>query len=115
MKLFCLSGSIKNISFVTAILIITKIIPRCRSTSFFKIIMTFNILGLPYHFFVVESPQPRGLFLVDGELQTSKLVKIIMKTIAILALTAAAFVSCQQQQPTPTAPQEPVTVAPIKK
>ncbi len=38
-----------------------------------------------------------------------------MKTIAILALTAAAFVSCQQQQPTPTAPQEPVTVAPIKK
>ncbi len=25
-----------------------------------------------------------------------------MKTIAILALTAAAFVSCQQQQPTPT-------------
>ena len=28
----------------------------------------------------------------------SKLVKIIMKTIAILALTAAALVSCQQQQ-----------------
>ena len=28
----------------------------------------------------------------------SKLVKINMKTIAILALTAAALVSCQQQQ-----------------
>ena len=28
----------------------------------------------------------------------SKLVKIIMKTIAVLALAAAALVSCQQQQ-----------------
>lgn len=38
-----------------------------------------------------------------------------MKTIAILALTAAALVSCQQQQqqqPTETAPQ---TVAPVQK
>ena len=34
----------------------------------------------------------------NGRFKTSKLVKIIMKTIAILALTAAAFVSCQQQQ-----------------
>ncbi len=43
--------------------------------------------------------------------------RIIMKTIAILALTAAALVSCQQQQQqqvTPTTP-EPVQVAPIKK
>ena len=39
-----------------------------------------------------------------------------MKTIAILALTAAAFVSCQQQQPVEQPIQEPVqTVAPIKK
>ena len=40
-----------------------------------------------------------------------------MKTIAILALTAAAFVSCQQQQqPVEQPTQEPVqTVAPIKK
>ena len=41
-----------------------------------------------------------------------------MKTIAILALTAAALVSCQQQQQqqvtTPVTP-EPVQVAPIKK
>ncbi len=44
--------------------------------------------------------------------------KKVMKTIAILALTAAALVSCQQQQqqqqvvtPTP----EPAPVAPIKK
>ena len=29
-----------------------------------------------------------------------------MKKIAILALTAAAFVSCQQQQQQPTPPQE---------
>lgn len=40
-----------------------------------------------------------------------------MKTIAILALTAAALVSCQQQQqqqPVPTVEPAPV-VAPIKK
>lgn len=40
-----------------------------------------------------------------------------MKTIAILALTAAALVSCQQQQQqqvVPTTP-EPAPVAPIKK
>lgn len=41
-----------------------------------------------------------------------------MKTIAILALTAAAFVSCQQQQqqaaPTPEAPV-PASVTPVKK
>ena len=30
-----------------------------------------------------------------------------MKTIAILALTAAAFVSCQQQQPVEQPTQEP--------
>ncbi len=41
----------------------------------------------------------------------------IMKTIAILALTAAALVSCQQQQQQqlPTTTVEPVQVAPIKK
>jgi hypothetical protein len=102
-----------RLTFVTGILIIIKIIPRFRSTSIFKIIMAFNILGLPYHFFVVESPQPRGLFLAAGELQTSKLVKIIMKTIAILALTAAAFVSCQQQQQQQQVPTEPVAPAPV--
>ena len=40
-----------------------------------------------------------------------------MKKIAILALTAAAFVSCQQQQ-TPAAvdtPVEPIAVTPVKK
>ena len=37
-----------------------------------------------------------------------------MKTIAILALTAAAFVSCQQQQPVP-APAETPVVVPTKK
>ncbi|MDO5465381.1 MAG: hypothetical protein Q4F40_10645 [Akkermansia sp.] len=41
-----------------------------------------------------------------------------MKTIAILALTAAALVSCQQQQQqqvTPALTPEPAPVAPIKK
>jgi len=40
-----------------------------------------------------------------------------MKTIAILALTAAALVSCQQQQQQqlPTTTVEPTPVAPIKK
>ena len=40
-----------------------------------------------------------------------------MKYITVLALTAAAFVSCQQQQ-TPAAvdtPVEPIVVAPVKK
>lgn len=47
-----------------------------------------------------------------------KTSKIIMKKIAILALTAAAFVSCQQQQQQQTTVQEPVapipTVEPVK-
>ena len=34
-----------------------------------------------------------------------------MKTIAILALTAAALVSCQQQQQTPEPVQTPVVTA----
>lgn len=42
-----------------------------------------------------------------------------MKYITVLALTAAAFVSCQQQQQqTPAAvdtPVEPIVVAPVKK
>lgn len=46
-----------------------------------------------------------------------KTSKIIMKKIAILALTAAAFVSCQQQQQQTTV-QEPIapipTVEPVK-
>ena len=41
--------------------------------------------------------------------------KKVMKTIAILALTAAALVSCQQQQQLPTPTPEPTPVAPIKK
>ena len=43
--------------------------------------------------------------------------KTDMKYITILAMTAAAFVSCQQQQ-TPEAvdtPVEPITVTPAKK
>jgi len=39
---------------------------------------------------------------------------IIMKKIAILALTAAAFVSCQQQQQQQTPPQEIVTPQPVE-
>ena len=55
---------------------------------------------------------------MSGALQTIKTSQDKMKTIAILALTAAALVSCQQQQqqqvpPTPT--PEPAPVAPIKK
>lgn len=41
-----------------------------------------------------------------------------MKTIAILALTAAAFVSCQQQQQQAAPTQEatvPASVTPVKK
>lgn len=41
-----------------------------------------------------------------------KTSKIIMKKIAILALTAAAFVSCQQQQQQQVTP-EPVAPAPV--
>ena len=37
-----------------------------------------------------------------------------MKKIAILALTAAAFVSCQQQQQQQTPPQEIVTPQPVE-
>ena len=46
-----------------------------------------------------------------------KTSKIIMKTIAILALTAAALVSCQQQQQQQQPVQEPVApvVTPVKK
>ena len=51
-----------------------------------------------------------------GYFKHQKLVKIIMKTIAILALTAAAFVSCQQQQPVEApAPAPAPEVAPLKK
>ncbi len=59
----------------------------------------------------------RALFLLleAGQLQTSKLVKIIMKTIAILALTAAALVSCQQQQQVEPATTTTVVVTPTKK
>ena len=61
----------------------------------------------------------RALFLLleAGQLQTSKLVKIIMKTIAILALTAAALVSCQQQQQQQVEPNTTTTVVvtPTKK
>lgn len=39
-----------------------------------------------------------------------------MKYITILALTAAAFVSCQQQQtPAAETPAEPIEVTPVKK
>ena len=61
-------------------------------------------------------PPPLSYSWKTGTSKNQKLVKIIMKTIAILALTAAAFVSCQQQQPVEQPTQEPVqTVAPIKK
>lgn len=52
-----------------------------------------------------------------GYFKHQKLVKIIMKTIAILALTAAAFVSCQQQQQPVEAPAPAPApeVAPLKK
>ena len=51
-----------------------------------------------------------------GTSKNQKLVKIIMKTIAILALTAAALVSCQQQQQQQeTVIDTPVTVETSKK
>lgn len=40
--------------------------------------------------------------------------KITMKTIAILALTAAALVSCQQQQQQQQTTPAPAPVAPVK-
>ncbi len=43
-------------------------------------------------------PRPFPTLGLRDTFKQSKLVKIIMKTIAILALTAAALVSCQQQQ-----------------
>ncbi len=49
-----------------------------------------------------------------GASATTKERKIIMKTIAILAIAGAALVSCQQQQPDPTPVQE-VIVAPVCK
>ncbi len=48
------------------------------------------------------------LLLEAGTSKQSKLVKIIMKTIAILALAAAALVSCQQQQQQQPVEQETV-------
>ena len=61
---------------------------------------------------LVHFSQPLSLSLVAGALQI-KTSKIIMKTIAILALTAAALVSCQQH----TQPVEPspAPVVPLKK
>ena len=50
-----------------------------------------------------------------GTSKQSKLVKIIMKTIAILALAAAALVSCQQQQQQPTEQETVVEVVKTKK
>ena len=57
------------------------------------------------------------LFLVGDIFNHQKLVKINMKTIAILALTAAALVSCQQQQQQqqPTETPATVEVTPAKK
>ena len=52
--------------------------------------------------------------MIDGVLQTSNNSKINMKTIAILALTAAALVSCQQQQQQPAPEPTPAPVAPVK-
>lgn len=49
-----------------------------------------------------------------GHFKNIKTSKIIMKTVAILALTAAALVSCQQQQQQQQAqPEQPVTQAPV--
>lgn len=57
------------------------------------------------------------LLLEAGTSKQSKLVKIIMKTIAILALAAAALVSCQQQQQQqqPTEQETVVEVVKTKK
>ena len=45
-----------------------------------------------------------------------KTQRIIMKKIAIIALTAAAFVSCQQQQQQQVTPEvAPAPVVPVKK
>ena len=56
------------------------------------------------------------LFLVGDIFNHQKLVKINMKTIAILALTAAALVSCQQQQQQQQPTETPtVEVTPAKK
>ena len=60
-------------------------------------------------------PPPLSYSWKTGTSKKQKLVKIIMKTIAILALTAAALVSCQQQQQQETVIDTPVTVETSKK
>ena len=60
-------------------------------------------------------PPPLSYSWKTGTSKNQKLVKIIMKTIAILALTAAALVSCQQQQQQETVIDTPVTVETSKK
>ena len=73
------------------------------------------ILGLPNEKKNVKCPRPfptRGKRALQ---KNQKLVKIIMKTIAILALTAAALVSCQQQQQIDPVDNTPITVETSKK
>ena len=53
-------------------------------------------------------PPPLSYSWKTGTSKNQKLVKIIMKTIAILALAAAALVSCQQQQQQQPTEQETV-------
>ena len=60
-------------------------------------------------------PPPLSYSWKTGTSKNQKLVKIIMKTIAILALTAAALVSCQQQQQIDPVVETPITVETSKK
>ena len=76
------------------------------------------ILGLQFSHFMVNSAATCWVILpciIRNNIKTSK---IIMKKIAILALTAAAFVSCQQQQQQQVKPEVteiPQVVTPLKK
>ena len=74
------------------------------------------ILGLQFQNSVVYSP-PNYWVILPGIIRNNiKTQIIIMKKIAIIALTAAAFVSCQQQQQQQVTPEvAPQIVVPTKK
>ena len=68
------------------------------------------------HFLCILRVPASYPWLTGTELKKLTTDKKVMKTIAILALTAAALVSCQQQQQQQVVPTvEPAVVAPIKK